>query len=149
VITRCAVCVLLAAAAAAPLCAQESSTTIDNARGGAWVVSIEHLRAQLAKPPSKLTLEERVPDFSVHIEKRPPMQDIFDIPPWQLPPLGWRPPPVLGFNLLDLFSKAAGAISEAKHQHDERVAREEVQRSIAEYCATATVTAAAVMCPGR
>jgi hypothetical protein len=30
-----------------------------------------------------------------------------------------------------------------------RLAREEVQRSIAEYCATATVTAAAVMCPGR
>jgi hypothetical protein len=148
---RRAASVLFAAAvaAAAPLRAQQPAPTADQPHTGVWIESIEHLREGLAKPPSPLTLQDRVPDFSVHIEKRPPMADIFDTPPWQLPPLGWRPPPILGFNLLDLFSKAAGAISEARHQHDERLAREEVQRSIAEYCATATVTAAAVMCPGR
>jgi hypothetical protein len=148
--TRRAACVLFAAAAAAaPLRAQQPASTADEPRAGVWIESIEHLRAGLARPPSQLTLQDRVPDFTVHIERRPPMADIFDTPPWQLPPIGWRPPPILGFNLLDLFSKAAGAVAEAKHQHDERVAREEVQRSIAEYCATATATAAAAMCPGR
>jgi len=54
--------------------------------------SIEHVRASLEKAPSKLTLTERKPDFTVHIEKKRPMQDIFEIPPWQLPPIGWQPP---------------------------------------------------------
>ncbi len=48
--------------------------------------SVDRVRAALEKPPSKLTLQDRTPDFSVHIEKRRPMQDIFDIPPWQLEP---------------------------------------------------------------
>ena len=99
--------------------------------------SIEHVRASLEKAPSKLTLTERKPDFTVHIEKKRPMQDIFEIPPWQLPPIGWQPPAWgTGINLLALVSYVAQNISEAKREHDERKAREEVQRSIAEWCAT-------------
>src|SRR5262249_33160826 len=79
VTTRLAACVLFAAAfAVAPLRAQQAPPAGDEPRSGSWVVSIEHLRAELAKPPSKLTLQDRVPDFTVHIEKRPPMADIFD-----------------------------------------------------------------------
>jgi len=34
--------------------------------------SVDRVRAALEKPPSKLTLQDRTPDFSVHIEKRRP-----------------------------------------------------------------------------
>ena len=99
--------------------------------------SVEHVRALLVRPPSKLTLAERKPDFSVTIEKKRPMQDIFAIPPWQLPPLGWQPPAWgTGINLLSVVSYVAKNISDAKRAHDERKAREEVQLSIAEWCAT-------------
>jgi hypothetical protein len=95
---------------------------------------IDRLRAALAKPPSKLTLQEVVPDFSVQIEKRRPMQDIFDIPPWQLPPHGWQPP-AIGFDLMSVVRYVAKNVSDAKRGHDERLAREDVQRALADYCA--------------
>ncbi len=110
--------------AAAPLAAQAPS---DNA-------SIARVRAGIDKPASKLTLHDRVPDFSVHIEERRPMQDIFDIPPWQLPPIGWQPP-AIGFNLLSVASWVAQGVKDAKRGRDERLAREEVQRALDEYCA--------------
>jgi hypothetical protein len=99
--------------------------------------SVGHIRAALDKPPSRLTLVDRKPDFSVTIEKKRPMQDIFEIPPWQLPPLGWQPPSWgTGLNLLSVVSYVAKNIADAKRGHDERKAREEVQQSIAEWCAT-------------
>jgi hypothetical protein len=107
--------------------------------------SVDRVRAALDKPPSKLTLRERTPDFTVHIEKRRPMQDIFDVPPWQLEPHGWQPPAV-GFDLLSVFRSVAKSVSEAKRGHDERMAREDVQRAIADYCATVEDRAAIQIC---
>ena len=94
---------------------------------------VERVRAALQKPSSKLTLPEVKADFSVHIEERRPLQEIFDTPPWQLPPIGWRPPAV-GFDLMSLLVKAAHGVAEVKRGHDVRVAKDEVQRAIAEYC---------------
>jgi len=96
--------------------------------------TLERLRAALAKPPSKLTLKERTPDFTVHIETRRPMADIFDVPPWATDPVGWQPPSP-GFDLLSLVRYVAKSAADAKRGHDVRLAREEVQRSIADYCA--------------
>jgi hypothetical protein len=102
----------------------------------ASVDSIDRVRAALDKAPSKLALQQRTPDFTVHIEKRRPMQDIFDKPAWQLPPIGWQPPAWgTGLNLMSLVSYVAQSISDAKRGHDERKAREEVQESIADWCA--------------
>jgi hypothetical protein len=97
---------------------------------------VNRVRAALERPPAKLTLQDRTPDFSVHIEKRRPMQDIFDKPPWQLPPIGWQPPSWgTGLNLLSVVSYVAKEIRDAKYAHDERKAREEVQQSISGWCA--------------
>jgi len=96
--------------------------------------SVDRVRAALAKPPSRLTLAERTPDFSVHIEKRRPMQDIFDVPLWATDPVGWQPPG-LGFDLLGLFRSVAKSAADAKRGHDLRLAREDVQRAIGDYCA--------------
>jgi len=106
---------------------------------------VERVRAALEKPPSRLTLPEVKPDFKVHIEERRPLQDIFDVPPWQLPPIGWTPPAV-GFNLMSLVTKAAKALGDVKRGHDLHVARDEVQRAIAEYCAAQPNTAEIQIC---
>jgi hypothetical protein len=96
--------------------------------------SVDRVRAALTRPQSKLTLKERTPDFSVHIEKRRPMQDIFDVPLWATDPVGWRPP-AIGFDLLSLFRSVAKNAADAKRGHDLRLAREDVQRAIGDYCA--------------
>ncbi|HKB09096.1 MAG TPA: hypothetical protein VKD69_00530 [Vicinamibacterales bacterium] len=113
--------------------AQEQSATAD---------SLDRVRAALAKPPSKLTLKERTPDFTVRIEKRRPMADIFDVPLWATDPVGWQPP-ALGFDLLSLFRYVAKSAADAKRGRDLRLAREDVQRSIADYCAALPADAAA------
>ena len=117
--------VLLIIAAVTPSSAQDQTATAE---------SLARVRAALAKPPSKLALQQRTPDFTVHIEKRPPMADIFDVPAWATDPVGWQPPGI-GFDLLSLFRSAARSVAEAKRGHDVRLARETVQRSVAEYCA--------------
>src|SRR5439155_13540084 len=121
------------------------------ANGQTSLDSVEHIRAALEKPPTRLTLVDRKPDFSVHIEKKRPMQDIFEIPPWQLPPIGWQPPAWgTGINLMSVVAYVAKNIADAKRGHDERKAREEVQQSIAEWCATQDHRGAYIaICPQR
>ena len=104
------------------------------AQDAAAAVSVDRVRAALERPPSKLTLEERKPDFRVAVVWHHPFHEIFATPPWQLPPIGWQPPAV-GFNLLSIFQSIARSAENAKHERDERAAQAEVQHAIAEYCA--------------
>jgi hypothetical protein len=143
--SRAARYALFALLSGAPVHAQSAAPDRD-ARAQA-VDDADRIRAALEKPPSKLTLQERRPDFSVHIEKRRPMQDIFDTPPWQLPPIGWQPPAWgTGINLLSVVSYVAKEIRDARYAHDERKAREEVQQSIADWCAAQENRAAIQIC---
>jgi hypothetical protein len=124
----------LAFAAAAAVRAQTAITADEPASHR--VDDVDRVRAALEKPPSKLALQQRTPDFTVHIEKRRPMQDIFDVPLWQLPPIGWQPPAWgTGINLMSVVAYVAKGIRDARYAHEERKAREEVQQSIADWCA--------------
>ena len=96
--------------------------------------SLERMRAVLQKRPLKLTPVEPEANFKIHIEAIHPMHDIFEKPAWQLDPIGWQPPGV-GFNLMTLIQYGVTAASNAKRARDQRFAREEVRRAIAEYCA--------------
>jgi hypothetical protein len=96
--------------------------------------SLERMRAVLQKRPLKLTPVEPEANFKIHIEAIHPMHDIFEKPAWQLDPIGWQPPG-MGFNLLSLIQSGVTAASNAKRARDQRFAREEVRRAIAEYCA--------------
>lgn len=96
--------------------------------------SLDRMRSVLEKPPLRLTLPESEANFKIHIEAIHPMHDIFVTPPWATEPVGWQPPGV-GFDLLSLFRYVAKSAAEAKRAHDLRVARQEVQRAIADYCA--------------
>jgi hypothetical protein len=96
--------------------------------------SLERMRAVLQRTPLRLTPVEPEANFKIHIEAIHPMHDIFEKPPWQLDPIGWQPP-AIGFNLMTLVQYGITAASNAKRARDERFAREEVRRAIAEYCA--------------
>jgi hypothetical protein len=96
--------------------------------------SLERMRAVLQKRPLQLTPVEPEANFKIHIEAIHPMHDIFEKPPWQLDPIGWQPPGV-GFNLMTLIQYGVTAASNATRGRDQRFAREQVRRAIAEYCA--------------
>jgi hypothetical protein len=117
---------------------------------------VERVRAALERPPSKLTVPEVHADFRVHIEVRRPLQDIFDKPPWQLPPIGWRPPavaysafggiPMLNLDLMAIGGAIVRGVNDARHARALRDASEEVRRSIAEYCALQPNPATITIC---
>lgn len=112
---------LVAGAVAAPLAQQPSPAR-----------AVERLRAALEQPPPRLTLTvpDRLPDFTVHIQERHPLQEVFDTPAWATGPVGWQPP-AIGFDLMSVVRYLANA----KRGRDERLAREDVRRAIAGYCA--------------
>jgi hypothetical protein len=122
---------LIVAALAAP-CAQEPAPDR----------SLDRMRAVLEKPPLRLDVPEVEANFKIHIEAIHPMHDIFEKPPWQLPPIVWRIPnmgPATAFGSMPLLSldllSIARSVGAANRARDERAAREEVQRAIAGYCA--------------
>jgi len=92
--------------------------------------SLDRMRSVLAKTPLRLEVPETRATFKIEIKAIHPMHEIFDKPAWQLDPIGWQPPGV-GLDLTMVFRY----IEKVKHEHDERSAREDVQRSIDDYCA--------------
>lgn len=114
------ICLLVVGGVAAPSAQQPASAA--------------HVRAALEKPPSLLELARRKADFTVHIEERRPLAEIFDTPPWATDPVGWQPPAV-GFDLLSVMRYLGKSASDAKREHDIRLSHEEVQQAIADYCA--------------
>ena len=96
--------------------------------------SLDRMRSVLTKPPLRLALPDTEANFKIHIEAIHPMHDIFVAPPWATEPVGWQPPGV-GFDLLSLFRYVAKSAAEAKRAHDLRIAREDVQQAITDYCA--------------
>jgi hypothetical protein len=109
---------------------EESTPSVDTSPE-----SIARVRAELEKPPPILTPPRPKADFSVTIEKRVPLQDIFDSPPWATSGVapGWGPAgtsstPLVSVDVLPLLLAA-------KRAYAEHTAREEVKRAIADYCA--------------
>ena len=96
--------------------------------------SLERMHRILENTPLRLELPDAQANFKVRIEAIHPLHEVFDKPLWQLDPIGWQPPAV-GFNLMTLIQYGITAASNAKRARDERFARQEVQRAIAEYCA--------------
>jgi hypothetical protein len=101
--------------------------------------SFKRIREALQKPPSRLSLELPEADFSVYIEQRRSLQDIFERPPWVSPPPEFPAPPGSNRDAHDStvvgvsfdWLAAAHAISRAVRTHQ---ARGEVERAIADYC---------------
>jgi hypothetical protein len=121
----------LAILIASPSWAQQPTSAPQDA-SSSTDVSVARVRAALNKPPPIMKPPERKADFTVHIEKRLPLQEIFDTPPWATPPVGWSPPGGWGAPWgIDLL----GLVQSARRTYAQHAAREEVKRAIADYCA--------------
>lgn len=105
-------------------------------------VSIARVRAALEKPPPILMPLDRTADFSVHIEERVPLQEIFDTPPWATSGVapGWGP---VRSSLL-ISVDVLPLLVAVKRAYAEHSAREEVKRAIADYCAAKPDAGAAI-----
>jgi hypothetical protein len=118
------------------------------ASAGAQVVSddtLARVREKLQQPASTLVLDLRPANYTVYIEGRRPLADVFETPPWVPVPDELAAPKIGTGGVNDVAlahqSTAAGgsidpgvvghAISRAIRT---RAARAEVKRSIAEYC---------------
>ena len=107
--------------------------------------TLARVREKLQQPASTLVLDLRPANYTVYIEGRRPLADLFETPPWVPVPDELAAPKIGtgGVNDVGLAhqSMAAGgsidpgvvghAISRAIRT---RAARAEVKRSIAEYC---------------
>ena len=105
--------------------------------------SLDRMRAVLGKTPLRIDLPDPEANFKVHIQAIHPMHEIFEKPPWQLPPILWRIPamgPSTAFGSMPIASVdllgIARSVGDARHARNERLAREQVQRAILDYCAT-------------
>ena len=92
--------------------------------------SLARMRSVLQKAPLKLTPAEPAATFKIEIHAIHPLHEIFEKPAWQLDPIGWQPPGV-GLDLMMIFRY----VQKVKYEHDVHNAKEEVQRSIDDYCA--------------
>ena len=107
--------------------------------------SLARVRGALQKPPSLFTVQMPKPDFTVYVEGRRPLADIFERPPWVEPPDELAAPkirtvivdPAIGH---PTTMTAGGSVDPGVIGHSiarafrTRAARAEVQRAIAEYC---------------
>jgi hypothetical protein len=105
--------------------------------------SLDRMRSVLGNKPLRLDLLEPQANFKVEIKAIHPMHEIFDKPLWQLDPVGWQPPGI-GLDMGFIFRYMAAV----KRSHDERVARDDVQRAIADYCAAQPNANTIQLCAG-
>jgi hypothetical protein len=101
--------------------------------------SLDRMKAVLQHQPLKLTTAEPEATFKIEIHAIHPMHDIFEKPPWQLPPILWHIPamgPSTGFGSIPMFSVDLLAAGNAvRRAYDQHAAKKDVQREIAAYCA--------------
>lgn len=124
---------LLIAVAAQTASAQQSA-----------LVSLDRVRAALLKPPSKLYVEYRQPDFSIRIQERRPLDDLFEIPLWDTPPVMRTTPSTLAHiegtpgptpALIQTTVDPGGLARSATNKAKAHATRSQMDRAIAKYCA--------------
>jgi hypothetical protein len=120
-------------------------------------VSLAHIRSALARPaPLRLTLPESHADFHVEVRERllyspsllGPVETLWTTPTGPVPAGGLyafeqrqhlRAPwsqPMMSIDLLSVGTAFHSAIANARRAGAEKAARDEVQRALAEFCAT-------------
>ena len=108
-------------------------------------VSVARVREKLKEKPPTISAPRPRADFSIQIEARRPLQEMFYVPPWATSPLSQaRTCPPRGASYLPAgncgspggFSVDPGSLIRSVRQaFNGRVARDEVRKTIIEYCA--------------
>ncbi|MEO8259157.1 MAG: hypothetical protein ABI868_17560 [Acidobacteriota bacterium] len=113
--------------------------------GDASPASMARVREKLKAKPPTISGTRPKADFSLTIEQRRPLQEMFYVPPWATSPLAQAPLcaprgasylPVTNCGSPSGFSVDPGQMfGSIKRAFDGRAARDEVRRTIIEYCA--------------
>ena len=107
-------------------------------------VSIARVREKLKEKPPAIAATRPKADFSIQIEARRPLQEMFYVPPWATSPLSQAricAPPAASYLPSNCGSPAGfsvdpgNLIGAVRRAFNGRVARDEVRRTIIEYCA--------------
>jgi hypothetical protein len=144
---------MAATLAAGPIHAQEPPSAPPPAakpadapqRADTLPVSIARVREKLKEKPPAIAAPRPKADFSIQIEARRPLQEMFYVPPWATSPLSQsRICPPQAASSLPSFSCGSPSgfsidprslIGSVRRAFNGRVARDEVRRTIIEYCA--------------
>jgi len=125
--------------AAIALAASLLGATLAGAQEPAPDQSLDRMKAVLGRKPLNLSTSEPEPTFKIEIHAIHPLHEIFEKPPWQLPPIIWHVPamgPSTAFGSIPMMSVDLLALGRSMARaRDQRAARAEVQREIAAYCA--------------
>jgi hypothetical protein len=106
--------------------------------------SAERVRAALLKPPPKLIVETREPNFRVHVQERRPFDDLFEVRLWETPAVVPAPrstlAPIEGVPhstpaLVQYTVDPGNFAKSAAKTVREKSVRSQVDRAVAQYCA--------------
>jgi hypothetical protein len=111
-------------------------------------VSNERIRAALRRPPPLLLSQKIQADFKIEILERQHFRDLLDLLDFSSGPLapggfyayqqqqvtGRQTQPLFTVGLGGLAQSVTSAVSKARRERAERLAREEVRRALVEFC---------------
>ena len=106
-------------------------------------VSLSRIRDALKKPDPRLSKPREKPDFSVEINEEQRFQDLVDLldfsalPSLQAVRFGGSPTqPLFNVSLSGIGVSVAKSVARARRERAERLAREEVQRALIQFCSS-------------
>jgi len=106
-------------------------------------VSLSRIREALKKPEGKLAAPQRQADFKVEIAEEQRFQDLVDLLDFSASPVlpavrfgGSQTQPLINVSLTGIGQSVARSVARARRERAERLAQEEVQRALNQFCAT-------------
>ena len=104
-------------------------------------VSLSRIREALKKPDPRLSKPRAKPDFSVDINEEQRFKDLVDLLDFSaIPSLpavrfgGSQTQPLFNVSLSGIGVSVAKSVAKARRERAERLAREEVQRALIQFC---------------
>ncbi|MEP7308429.1 MAG: hypothetical protein ABJA98_23240 [Acidobacteriota bacterium] len=135
--------VSLALLLAVPMQGTAAQAPAEDAAQRELPVSLSRIRDALKKPDPRLSKPRAKPDFSVDINEEQRFQDLVDLLDFSAIPslpavrFGGSPTqPLFNVSLSNIGVSVAKGVSKARRERAERLAREEVQRALIQFCSS-------------
>ena len=133
----------LALLLAVPMQGTAAQAQADEAAQRELPVSLSRIREALKRPDPRLSAPRAKPDFAVEINEQQRFQDLVDLLDFsaipKLPAVffgGSQTQPLFSTSLSGIGVSVAKSVSKARRERAERLAREEVQRALIQFCSS-------------
>jgi hypothetical protein len=123
------------------------ATPGDSAPRAELPVSLSRIREALKKPDPRLAVPPPKPDFKIEVNEEQRFRDLVDLldfSPSPVVPAVWfgpavggsRTQPLVSMSVSDLGTAVVRSVTKARRARAERLAQEEVQRALIQFCAS-------------